>query len=211
MITQGSPLYARYYSDVSEVKAMDERRVKFSFGGKTNRELPLILGELQVLPQHYWQAKDFAKTTLEAPLGSGPYKIAHVDAGRAITYALDDQYWAKDLPVNRGRFNFKAIRYDYYRDAVVALAAFKSGEFDFRFENISKQWMTEYHGPAFEQGLIKKENIKHEIPAGMQCFVMNQRRAIFKDRRVRYALAHAFDFAWTNQSLFYGMYKRTRS
>jgi microcin C transport system substrate-binding protein len=208
---KGSPLYARYYGDVAGVEVLDDRRVKFDFGGKANRELPLILGQLPVLPEHYWKTRDFGRTTLAPPLGSGPYKIASVDQGRSISYTLDENYWGKDLPVNRGKFNFERMRYDYYRDAVVALAAFKSGEFDFRVENISKQWATEYKGPPFKKGLIKKETIRHGMPAGMQCFVMNQRRSLFKDRRVRYALAHAFDFEWTNQHLFYSMYQRTDS
>lgn len=211
LIDKGTPLYARYYADVAEVKALDDQRVKFSFGGKVNRELPLILGQLPVLPEHYWKDRDFSLTTLDPPLGSGPYKVASLDQGRSISYVLNDNYWGRDLPVNRGRYNFKKIRMDYYRDAVVSLAAFKSGEYDFRLENISKQWATAYKGPPFEKGLIKTETIKHSIPSGMQCFVMNQRRPLFTDRRVRYALAHAFDFEWTNQHLFYSMYNRTDS
>ena len=211
LIKKGSPLYARYYADVKEAAALDERRVKFTFGGKPNRELPLILGQLNVLPEHYWKDRDFSLTTLDPPLGSGPYKVATLKPGQSITYKLDDNYWGRDLPVNRGRFNFKRIRYDYYQDRTVSLAAFKSGEYDFRLENNSKHWATAYKGPPFKQGLIKKETIQHRIPSGMQCFAMNQRRTLFADRRVRYALAHAYDFKWTNQSLFYGMYQRTDS
>ncbi|MEJ2037700.1 MAG: extracellular solute-binding protein, partial [Desulfosarcinaceae bacterium] len=211
LVKLGSPFYARYYADVAQVSALDRRRVKFSFGGKVNRELPLILGQLPVLPEHYWKNKDFSLTTLDPPPGSGPYKVESLEQGRNITYVLDDHYWGRDLPVNRGRYNFKRIRFDYYRDTVVSLTAFKSGEYDFRLENVSKQWATAYHGPLFEQGLIKTESVKNSIPAGMQCFVMNQRRAQFADRRVRYALAHAFDFQWTNKHLFYSMYKRTES
>ena len=211
LIKKGSPLYARYYADVHKADALDDRRVKFSFRGKPNRELPLILGQLRVLPEHYWNDRDFGLTTLDPPLGSGPYKVASLKPGQSITYLLDDNYWGRDLPVNRGRFNFKRIRYDYYQDRTVSLAAFKSGEYDFRLENNSKHWATAYQGPPFEQGLLKKETIKHGIPAGMQCFAMNQRRPLFADRRVRYALAHAFDFEWTNRSLFYGMYHRTDS
>ncbi len=211
LVDKGSPLYARYYADITDVSVLDAERVKFSFGGTTNRELPLILGQLAVLPEHYWRERDFSQTTLEAPLGSGPYQVVRLDQGRSITYARNDDYWARDLPVNRGRFNFRRIRYDYYGDATVALAAFKSGEYDFRQENIAKQWATAYVGPPFDQGLIKKETIEHDIPAGMQCFAMNQRRPLFGDRRVRNALAHAFDFEWTNQHLFYGMYERTDS
>ncbi len=211
LIRKGTPLYARYYADVTEAKALDERRVRFTFGAKVNRELPLILGQLPVLPAHYWKGRDFGLTTLDPPLGSGPYRVASLDPGRSITYVSNDRYWGRDLPVNRGRYNFAKVRFDYYRDSVVSLAAFKSGEYDFRQENISKQWATAYTGPPFEQGRILTETIEHRIPAGMQCFVMNQRRPLFADRRVRYALAHAFDFEWTNQHLFYGLYRRTDS
>jgi microcin C transport system substrate-binding protein len=211
LVGKGSPIYARYYADVKEAKALDQYRVKFGFGNSVNRELPLILGQLAVLPEHYWKGKDFSLTTLTPPLGSGPYKIEQLNQGRFVTYILDDNYWAKDLPVNIGRFNFKRIRYDYYQDETVALQAFKSGEYDFRQENIAKDWATAYQGPPFEKGLIKKESIKNSVPAGMQSFVMNQRRALFADRRVRYALAHAFDFEWTNKNLFYGMYTRNDS
>jgi microcin C transport system substrate-binding protein len=210
LVKKGSPNYARYYADVKEAQALDQYRVKFSFGGKTNRELPLILGELQVLPEHYWKSRDFSQT-LDPPLGSGPYKIERVNQGRSITYILDDNYWARNLPVNVGRYNFKRIQYDYYRDETVSLQAFKSGEYDFRQENNSKDWATEYQGTRFDQGLIKKEAIKNSVPAGMQCFAMNQRRELFADRRVRYALAHAFDFEWTNKNLFYGTYTRNDS
>ncbi|MGA6925124.1 MAG: extracellular solute-binding protein, partial [Desulfosarcina sp.] len=195
----------------TEVAALDAHRVRFDFGGRSNRELPLILGQLAILPKHYYENREFSRTTLEPPPGSGPYRVSEIDPGRAITYTLNDDYWGRDLPVNRGRFNFKHMRFDYYRDATVALTAFKSGEYDFRVENIAKQWATAYQGPPFDQGRILTESIAHQIPAGMQGFAMNQRRPLFSDRRVRYALAHAFDFEWTNRHLFYGMYRRTRS
>jgi microcin C transport system substrate-binding protein len=211
LVEQGSPLYSRYYADVTEAKALDQWRVKFSFGEGTNKELPLILGQLQVFPKHYWQGRDFSKTTMDPPVTSGPYRIKSMDPGRSITYERVDDYWGKDLPVNQGRFNFGLMRYDYYRDATVALTAFKSEEYDFRLENISKNWATQYTGPPFDSGAIVKETIEHKIPSGMQCFVMNQRRELFADRRVRLALAQAFDFEWTNEHLFYGMYHRTKS
>jgi microcin C transport system substrate-binding protein len=211
LLDKGSPNYSRYYKDVKEVKALDQYGVKFSFGGNQNRELPLIVGQLPVFPEQYWRNKDFSLTTLKPPLGSGPYKIERFNQGRSITYVLNDNYWAKGLPVNVGRFNFKRIRYDYYSDETVALQAFKSGEYDFRQENNSKDWATEYQGPPFDQGLIKKEMIKNRVPQGMQCFAMNQRRDLFADRRVRQALAYAFDFEWTNKNLFYGAYTRTDS
>ena len=211
LVEKGSPTYARYYANVAEVEALNPQSVRFTFSGDLNQELPLIVGQLQILPRHYWQDRDFSKTTLEPPLGSGPYRIAAVDQGRSITYERVQDYWGANLPVNRGRHNFGAMRYDYYRDATVALTAFKSGEYDFRLENISKNWATAYVGPPFDAGQIITEEIPHNIPSGMQCFVMNQRNPLFSDRRVRYALAHAFDFEWTNEHLFYGMYTRTES
>lgn len=211
LVEKGNPIYARYYANVEEVEVLDPQRIRFSFSGEKNRELPLIVGQLEVLPEHYWKDRDFNRTTLEPLMGSGPYRVEEVDQGRSITYILDEKYWGRDLPVNRGLYNFKRIRYDYYRDSTVMLSAFKSGEFDFIEENVSKQWATAYKGPPFEKGLIVKESIEDGTSAGMQCFVMNQRREIFTDRRVRYALAHAFDFEWTNRNLFYGMYRRTDS
>ncbi|MEN8129467.1 MAG: extracellular solute-binding protein [Pseudomonadota bacterium] len=209
--TKGHPFYRAYYADVIKAEKVGERKVKFSFSGGHNRELPLIVGQLPVLSKAYWQNRDFAKTTLQAPLGSGPYKVTSIDPGRSITYRRDPNYWATDLPVNVGRNNFDVIRYDYYRDSTVALEAFKAGEYDFRQENVAKNWATAYDNPALKQGLIKKENIRHQQPTGMQGFVFNTRQAIFKDRRVRQAIGYAFDFEWTNKNLFYGAYTRTKS
>ena len=144
-------------------------------------------------------------------MGSGPYKVVAIDPGRSITYELDDNYWGKDLPINKGRHNFKKIRYDYYRDRNIALEAFKAGEFDFKTENTSKLWATGYDGPGLANGLLKKEEIRHEIPTGMQGYVFNLRRELFKDKRVRQAIALLFDFEWTNKNLFYDAYARTSS
>jgi microcin C transport system substrate-binding protein len=144
-------------------------------------------------------------------MGSGPYRITNVKPGRSITYQLDPDYWGKDLPVNRGRYNFGTIRYEYYRDETVIVEAFKAGEYDFRSENTAKVWATAYKGPAFDEGLVIKEELPDENPTGMQAFVFNTRRDIFKDRRVRWALNHMFDFEWTNKTLFYGAYTRIKS
>ena len=208
---KGQPVYRFYYANVSKVEKTAERTVKFSFSPGENRELPLIIGQLVILPKHYWEAHDFTKTTLEPPLGSGPYKIESLDAGRSITYRLVDDYWGRDLPVNVGQNNFGAIRYDYYRDATVAIEALKAGEFDYRFENSSKSWATAYDTPALKEGLLRKLEVPHQQTAGMQGFVFNTRRDMFKDRRVRQALGFGFDFEWSNRNLFYGQYKRTRS
>ncbi len=208
---KGHPFYRAYYANVEKAEKVAEHRVKFTFAGSENRELPLIIGQMPVLSAGYWRTRDFEKTTLEAPLGSGAYMVEAVDPGRSITYRRNPDYWGAKLPVNVGRNNFGTIRHDYYRDATVALEAFKAGEYDFRVENIAKSWATGYDSPALQQGLIIKENVAHEQPTGMQGFVFNTRRALFQDSRVREALAYAFDFEWTNKNLFYGAYTRTIS
>ncbi len=211
IMSKGTPFYKRYYADVQKVEALDDLRVKFHLGKTPNPELPLIIGQISILPKHYWEGRDFEKTTLEKPLGSGPYKISKFRPGQSITYERVEDYWAKDHPVNKGQYNFGRITYDYYRDATVALQAFKSGEYDYRNENMSKNWATAYTGPAVESGAIVKEEIKHERNQGLQGFVFNTRRPLFKDRKVREALSYAFDFEWSNKILFYGQYKRTTS
>ena len=209
--TRGHPLYRSYYAQVASVAKTGPRTVKFTFKGNENRELPVIVGQLPVLSKAYWTSHDFAKTTLEAPLGSGPYRVESLEPGRSITYRRVKDYWAAALPVNVGRHNFDTIRYDYYRDDVVALEAFKAGAYDFRAENSSKNWATAYDVPPVRDGRIRKQAIPNEIPTGMQGWVYNTRRAIFSDARVREALAAAFDFEWSNAHLFYKAYTRTRS
>ncbi|KAA0875298.1 extracellular solute-binding protein [Nitrincola tapanii] len=208
---EGSPFYRAYYADISKIEAVSRHRVRFEFADTDNRELPLIVGEVPILPKHFWDSRNFAETALEIPIGSGPYEIASYNPGRSITYRLREDYWGADLPVNRGRNNFAQWVYDYYRDSTVALEAFKAGQYDFRLENSAKNWATGYTGPAFDQGRILTRSIEHDNPTGMQAFVMNSRRSQFQDPRVRYALAHAFDFEWTNRNLFYGAYKRSHS
>ncbi|MGH6953006.1 MAG: extracellular solute-binding protein, partial [Alphaproteobacteria bacterium] len=187
------------------------RKVKFTFSGGENRELPVIVGQLPVLAKHYWEGREFDKTTLEPPLGSGPYRIDSVDPGRSITYRRVADWWGEKLPVNVGFFNADLIRFEYYRDRTVEREAFKAGEFDFFEENTAKDWATAYDFPAIRDGLVRKEEIGHEIPTGLQAFVFNARRPFFQDRRVRQAIGYAFDFEWTNKVLFYGQYTRTRS
>jgi len=208
---KGHPMYRSYYGDVTEVAQEGERGVRFRFKSTENRELPQILGQMPVLSKAYWSGRDFAKTTLDPPLGSGPYKIESLDPGRSITYRRVADYWGGDLPVNKGRQNVDTIRYDYYRDGTIALEAFKAGQYDIRRENSSKSWATGYESPAMRAGLIKKEVIPNQLPSGMQGFGYNLRRPIFQDRRVRAALAYAFDFEWSNKNLFYDSYARTRS
>jgi microcin C transport system substrate-binding protein len=209
--TKGHPLYRSYYAQVASVEKTGPRTVKFTFKGNENRELPVILGQLPVLSRASWSGRDFAKTTLDAPLGSGPYQVESLEPGRSITYRRVKDYWAAALPVNVGRNNFDTIRYDYYRDDTVALEAFKAGTYDFRSEASAKNWATAYDVPAVRDGRIRKEQIPNEVPTGMQGWVYNTRRPIFSDPRVREALAAAFDFEWSNAHLFYGAYTRTRS
>jgi microcin C transport system substrate-binding protein len=208
---KGLPMYREYYADVTRVVQDGARGVRFYFKSAANRELPQIIGEMPVLSKAYWSGRDFEKTTLTPPLGSGPYTIAAVNPGQSITYRRVPDYWAADLPVNKGRYNVDTIRYDYYRDATVALEAFKAGEYDVRLENAAKDWATGYDCPALRAGLIKKEEIPNRLPSGMQGFGYNLRRPIFQDPRVRKALAYAYDFEWENKNLFYGEYTRTRS
>lgn len=211
LIKEGHPRYAAYYSDVKSVDVTDKLSVKFTFSNATNRELPLIIGQLPVLPKHYWSKHKLAETSLETPVTSGAYTVAKVEGGRSITYTRLDNYWAKDLPVNKGRFNFKTITFEYFLDNTVAIEGFKSGQYDFRAEYGAKNWATAYVGPNFDNGNIKKEQIRNFSPQGMQGFAMNTRREIFKDPRVRQALAYALDFEWSNKTMFYGNYIRSAS
>lgn len=207
----GRPFYRAYWAEVSEVVAEGPRRVAFRFRTNENRELALILGQMPVLPKHWWEGRDFARPMLDIPLGSGPYRIERFEAGRGITYRRVADYWSRDLPTMRGTNNFDVMRYEYFRDSTVALEAFKAGQIDFRTENIAKEWATAYDFPAVRRGLVKKDEIRHELPTGMQAFVVNLRRPLFQDARVRRALAEVFDFEWMNQNLFYGSYARTAS
>lgn len=211
LMKDGAPMYRAYYADVSQAVAEDERRVRFDFKHAGNRELPLILGQLAVLPKHWWASRDFTKSGLEPPLGSGPYRIADVQAGRSIRYERVKDWWGKDLPANRGFYNFDAVQIDYYRDNTVALEALKAGQFDYWLETSAKNWATAYDVPAVKNGQLVKEEIANNNPTGMQGFIFNIRRPLFQDRRVREALALLFDFEWTNRQLFNGAYTRTRS
>ncbi len=213
LMEKGHPFYKYYYGDVKEVIKEQQNKVRFNFTTNTNKELVLIVGQLPVLPKHYWENKNFEETSLEIPIGSGPYKIKSFDSGRSITYELDQNYWGfgASIPIKIGKDNFGTIRYDYYKDRGIEREAFKSGEIDFFSENSSKEWATAYDINAVNEGLIKKELISHENPQGMQGFAFNIRKDIFKDRRVRKALSYAFDFEWSNKNLFFDAYTRTDS
>lgn len=211
LIEQGAPFYKAYYGDVKEVVAESEHSVIFHFKHGQNRELPLVIGQLPVLPEHYWADRDFSRTTLEAPLGSGPYRISQVSPGRNITYERVEDYWAADLPVQRGFNNFDRVIVDYYRDTGVALEAFKAGQFDVNQEVSAKNWATGYDSPPLRDGSIIKEEIPNLNTQGMQGFVFNTRRSYFADPRVRKAISLLFDFEWSNGRLFHNAYTRTDS
>ena len=207
----GAPFYRSYYKNVVAVEQTGERSVKFSFEDTTNMELPLIMGQLTVLPKHYWADKEFGDTTLEPPLGSGPYRIGEFDPGRSITYQRVADYWGNDVPTRAGQYNYDQVRFEYYRDTTVALVAFTSGDIDYRAENSSKNWATAYDTPARQNGLLLTVEVPHQNTAGMQGYVFNMRRPMFQDRRVRKAIGYAFDFEWSNANLFYNAYTRTDS
>jgi microcin C transport system substrate-binding protein len=209
--TKGAPLYNLYYSSVAKVTVEGERTILFTFDQGENRELPLIVGQIPVLPKHYWEKRDFAAVTLDPPVISGPYAIKAFEPGRYITFERRDDYWGQDLPVNRGQNNFQTIRYDYYRDSTVLFEAFKAGAFDYRQEMSSKQWATGYDFPAAKDGRVVREEVEQHRVEGMQGFVYNTRRPVFADPRVREALANAFDFEWTNTTLSSGKLKHHRS
>jgi microcin C transport system substrate-binding protein len=206
---QGAPRYRTYYRKVAAVAKTGERSVRFDFEPGTDREMPLIMGLMPILPEHWWRERSFDRTSLDPPLGSGPYRVSHVDPGRSITYRRAEDYWGRDLPVNRGFYNFDEIRYDYYRDDAVSLEAFKAGAYDFRRETDPTRWAVAYAGPPFEDGRIRLETLPHSRPEPARGLVFNTRRPPFGDRRVREALGLALDFEWMNRALFHGAYVRT--
>ena len=205
-----NPLYRQYYAGITKMEKSGERAVTFHFA-KGNRELPLILGELPIIAKHDWKDRDIASTTLEPPLGSGPYRIGDFEAGKTLRYQRVEDYWGKDEGFARGVYNFDEIRYDDYRDSNVIVEALKAGKIDFRNEYSSKNWAVSYEGDSLEEGRLIKRLVPLDLPQGMQGYVFNMRRDIFKDSIVREAIAYAFDFTWSNKTLFYGQYKRTRS
>ncbi len=219
VLKENSPFYAAYYHNVSKAEATGPREVTFAFAETGNRELPQVLGQLRVLPKHWWTGKDAAgkarsptETTLEIPLGSGPYRLAKFDPGRSATYERVPDYWGKDLPVNAGRNNLGTIRNEYFRDATVLVEALKGDLYDFRAENIARNWATAYDDfPAVKEGRLVKEEFPDRGNGNMQAFVFNLRRDKFKDERVRRAFNLAMNFEEMNRALFYGLYKRIDS
>jgi microcin C transport system substrate-binding protein len=211
LLAQGRPSFRIQMADVKDVAVESPHRVVFHFNGNSNKQLPLILGGLPVLPAHWFKGRDFTRPLQDAPIGSGPYRIAHFELGRSITFARDPKWWAADLPTGKGSNNFDRIQVEYFRDSTVAMEAFKGGSIDLRSENISKNWATAYDFPAVKNRLVIKGDFHHHLPTGIQGFAMNTRRPVFADPLVRQAIGTAFDFEWTNKNLFYGAYTRTRS
>ena len=207
----GRPFYRTYYGDVTAVETDGPRRVVFHVKDPSNRELPMILGQLPVLPKHWWEGRDFTRPLTDPPLGSGPYRVDRFEFGRTVAYRRVSGWWGEKLPPHVGTDNFDVLRYEYFRDATVAFEAFKAGQIDFRFENIARNWATAYDFPAVRDGRVVRAELPHRMPTGMQAFAFNTRRDIFRDRRVREALMRVFDFEWMNANLFYGQYTRTTS
>jgi microcin C transport system substrate-binding protein len=213
-----SPMYASYYRHVVKTEKVGERDIKFTFDSPGNRELPTIVGELPVLPKHYWEGvdsegrkRDISATTLEKPLGSGPYRIKEYVAGRSITLERVKDYWGADCPAQIGQYNFDEMRFEFFRDNLVALEAFKADQADWITENSAKQWATAYDFPAVADKRVVKEEFPINDSGSMQGFVLNLRRDNFKDARLRRAFNYAYDFEEMNKQLFYGQYKRINS
>ena len=209
--TKGRPNHRTYFSKVSVAEKLAERRVRFTFQDATDRELPLILGLMPVFAKHATNAETFDQTAMTPLVGSGPYTVSRIDAGRSLSYTRDKDYWGRDLPVAKGRFNFDEIRFDYYREGSVMLEAFKSGGIDLRLEEDPANWASQYDFAAVRDGRIAKKEFEIALPAGMTALVFNTRKDQFKNPLVRRALINLFDFEWINRTLYYGLQKRTDS
>lgn len=207
---QGHPRYRFYWADIRSATVPAPRVVRFDFV-RRNPELHMIAAQIPVFSRKWIEGEAFDRLSKKPPVGSGPYLVDHYDLGKRISYRRNPDYWARHLGTRRGMFNFDRITYKYYRDETVMLEALKAGEFDFNLVNHSKQWARDYVGPQFDSGRIRKEQLRHSNNAGMQGFVFNTRRPLFRDRRVRRALSLAFDFSWSNRNLFYDQYRRCDS
>ncbi len=214
LIKKGSVLFPQYYAGIKEAIVLDDEHIEFIFKSKDNLELPMILGQLSILPRHFYM-KDgkntFGQSVLKIPIGSGPYMIQSYEINRYIIYKRNKNYWAKDLAVNIGIYNFDFIQIDYYKDASVALKAFLKGDYDWRFENVAKVWARGYEGAALKDGRINKVMLENAMPSGMQGFFLNTRRESLKNPLVREALLYAFDVDWAIKNLFYSQYAPTQS
>lgn len=206
---KGRPNHRSYYSKVAKAEIVGERSIRFDLAGSDDRELPLILGLMPVLPKHAVDVATFDETTFDKPIGSGPYVVADVDPGRRVTLKRDPNYWGRTLAINRGFWNFDEIRYDYYRDANAYFEAFKKGLYDVRTEIDPGRWQTGYDFPAIRDGRIIKDEFPNGLPKGSFAFVFNTRRPIFADIRVREAIGLLFDFRWLNHNFFFDLYQRS--
>jgi len=210
--TKGTPNQKKTYGKVVETQKIGDNGIKMIFVDNEDKELPLIVaGFLPIVPKKYYEIIDVTKTFLDIPLGSGPYTIAEVDPGRKIIYKRVEDYWAKDLPVNKGQYNFDYLTYDYYKDSNVLLEAFKVGDYDYRREYNAKRWQTNYDFPAVDRGDVILQEMKNDRPTGMNALAMNSRREIFSNPRVREALSYAYDHEWINKVLYDNAYTRTDS
>lgn len=209
--TQSNPGLQMYLSDLKHTEVLSAHQVKMTFHSANNSEMPLILAQLPIYAAKEWKTRDFKRVSLSPILGSGPYVIEQIDAGRSISYKRNRHYWAKDLMVNRGRYNFDQLKYVYYRNLDVAFEGFKSGQYSLHEEYTARKWVTAYNFPAMKAGMVKKYALTHYNPIATQSFVLNNRRAPMQDIRFRQALTYAYDFEWQNKALFYGQYRRLQS
>ncbi|MGC1533249.1 MAG: extracellular solute-binding protein [Bradyrhizobium sp.] len=208
---KGRPNHRQYYSKVAKAEALDPLTVRFDFGGVGDRELPLILGLMPVLPRRAVDPATFEETSMTTPIGSGPYRVTHVNPGVSVTLTRNPDYWGRDLPVNRGLWNFNEIRLDFYREANGYFEAFKRGLYDFRVESEPLRWHDGYAFPAVRSGEVIRDTIKTGMPQPSEFLVFNTRRPVFSDIRVRQALTLLFDFEWINRNYFFGLYGRSAS
>ncbi|MCK0197116.1 extracellular solute-binding protein [Ancylobacter sp. 6x-1] len=208
---KGHPIIAQQLRDMTSVAAEGEDALAIRFAAKRARDVPLYVATLPVFSKAYYAGRPFDQTTMEPPLGSGPYRIGRFEAGRFIAYERVADYWGRDLPVNRGINNFDVLRFEYFRDRDIGFEAFKAKSYLFRQEFTSRTWATGYDFPAFKDGRVKRESLPDQTPSGAQGWFLNLRRPQFSDRRVREALSYAFDFEWTNRNLMFGLYERTTS
>ncbi|MDH4556697.1 ABC transporter substrate-binding protein [Pseudomonas sp. BN417] len=211
LVKSGHPQYRTSLQEVKRVDILGRHRIRFVLKRAGNPLLILRLGELPVLPQHYWKDRDFKATSFEPPLGSGPYRITQVRPGRGLVFERVKDWWGEKLPVNRGKYNFDRVEVEFYRDSNVAFEAFKAGEFDFYIEHQAKNWANGYRFPAIARGDVIRAEIPHQIPTQTQALFMNTRRAVFQERKVREAMGLMFDFEWTNRTLFNNAYMRATS
>lgn len=209
--TKGNPGLQMYLSDLDKTEVLSRYQVKMSFKSNNNSEMPLILAQMPIYSKKNWQDKDFTRITIQPILGSGPYLVESIDAGRSISYKRNPNYWAKDLPVNRGKYNFDRLKFVYYRNMDVGFEGFKSGQYTVHQEYTARKWVTEYNFSAIKDKMVVKYNFNHENPIPTQSFVFNTRRAPMQDIRFRQALTYAYDFEWQNKALFYGQYHRLQS